>query len=251
MRRTIDLNCDLGEGAAGDGELMPLVSSANIACGAHAGSVEAMVAAVKLARRHRVAVGAHPGHFDPEHFGRVERPVTPHEAGRLVLIQLEQMFEIAGASLRHVKLHGALYHQVAYDVYLAEAVVGDLARLWPGLVLFAPAGSPLARLAKARGLSVAEEVFADRTYQPDGTLTPRSRPDALVHDEAAAVAQVLGMIREGVVRATDGAVVRVRADTVCLHGDNPEAVAFARRLKAELEREGIAIKPVRRHGGAG
>ncbi len=243
MQRTIDLNCDLGEGAGSDDELMPLVSSVNIACGAHAGSVEMMVDAVDLAVASRVGIGAHPGHFDPEHFGRIERPITPYEVSRLILIQIEQLYDIAGPKLRHVKLHGALYHQVAYDVYLADTTVSDLARLWPEIILFAPAGSPLVDMARARGLPVAEEVFADRTYQRDGTLTPRSRADALVRDEDAAVAQVLQMVREGVVRATDGTLVRVRADTVCLHGDTPEAVDFARRLNAALDLAGIAIKP--------
>lgn len=243
MQRTIDLNCDLGEGAGSDDELMPLVSSVNIACGAHAGSVEMMMDAVDLAVASRVGIGAHPGHFDPEHFGRIERPITPYEVSRLILIQIEQLYEIAGPMLRHVKLHGALYHQVAYDVHLADTAVSDLARLWPELILFAPAGSPLVDMARARGLPVAEEVFADRTYQRDGTLTPRSRADALVRDEDGAVAQVLQMVREGVVRATDGTLVRVRADTVCLHGDTPEAVGFARRLNAALDLAGIAIKP--------
>ncbi|HVU31995.1 MAG TPA: 5-oxoprolinase subunit PxpA [Opitutaceae bacterium] len=243
MQRAVDLNCDLGEGTGADAALMPLISSANIACGAHAGDLEMMIETVELAIRHRVAIGAHPGYFDLEHFGRVERDITPNEAGRLVSLQLEQIYEIAGSRLRHVKLHGALYNQVCRDPLLADGVITDLARLWPNLIVVALARSPLALAARARGLRVAEEVFADRTYQRDGTLTPRSQPNALISDPAAAVAQVLRMIRDGVVRATDGTEVPVRADTICLHGDGPHAVEFAQRLNAELEGAGIAIKP--------
>jgi 5-oxoprolinase (ATP-hydrolysing) subunit A len=242
MKR-VDLNCDLGEGAGHDAELMPLITSANIACGAHAGNLETIIETVELAVKHRVMIGAHPGFFDLENFGRVERAITPQEAGRIVLMQVEQLFEIAGSRLRHVKLHGALYNQVSRDPLLAEGVVAELARLWPDLILFALAGSVLARAASARGLRVAEEVFADRTYQRDGSLTPRSEPNAIITDENAAVAQVLQMVRDGTVQATDGTKVPIVAETICLHGDAPHAVAFARRLRKELADAGIAVKP--------
>jgi 5-oxoprolinase (ATP-hydrolysing) subunit A len=239
----IDLNCDLGEGAAHDAELMPLITSANIACGAHAGNLETMIEAVELAVHHRTMIGAHPGYFDLETFGRTERAITAQEAGRLVLMQIEQLFEVAGARLRHVKLHGALYNQVARDPFLAEGVVSDLARLWPDLILFALSGSHLARAASARGLRVAEEVFADRTYQRDGSLTPRSQPNALISDDDAAVAQVLMMVQRGVVRATDGTEIPITAETVCLHGDGPRAVTMAQKIRKGLTAAGIAIKP--------
>jgi UPF0271 protein len=245
VQRSIDLNCDLGEGAGHDAELMRLISSANIACGAHAGSLETMIEAVELAAKHRVAIGAHPGYFDLEHFGRDERDITPAEAGRLVLLQVEQLYEVAGSRLRHVKLHGALYNQVCLDPALADGVVADLARLWPHLIVFALAGSALARAAKARGLRVAEEAFADRTYQPDGRLMPRTHPGAVIEDEGVAVNQVLAMVRDGSVGAVDGTPVRLRADTVCVHGDNPRAVAFVGRLRNELTRAGVAIKACR------
>lgn len=222
---------------------MPLVSSANIACGAHAGSLETMIETVESALRRRVAIGAHPGYFDLEHFGRKERDVAPAEAGRLVLMQIEQLYEIAGSKLHHVKLHGALYHQVSRDPYLAEGVASDLARLWPDLVVYALAGSVFAQALTARELRVAQEVFADRTYRRDGSLTPRQEPNAFLATEDAAVAQVMRLVRDGVVRATDGTDIPLRADTVCLHGDNPHAVEFARRLNTELEVAGIAIKP--------
>lgn len=241
MKR-VDLNCDLGEGAGHDAELMALISSANIACGAHAGNLETMIEAVELALRQRVMIGAHPGYFDLENFGRAERAITPQEAARIVLMQIEQLFEIAGSKLRHVKLHGALYNQVSRDPLLAEAVVADLARLWPDLILFALAGSQLARIASARGLRVAEEVFADRTYQRDGSLTPRAHPNALITDEDAAVAQVLHMVRDGFVRATDGTEVPITTETICLHGDGPNPVGFAQRVRKELANVGIAVK---------
>ncbi len=239
----VDLNCDLGEGAGHDAELMPFISSANIACGAHAGDESTMRATIALAAEHDVAVGAHPGFADRENFGRVERPLTPEEAAMLVAAQVGAFSEIAGDRLRHVKLHGALYNQVARDARLAAAVADELCRRWPTLVLLAPAGSELLRAARARRMRVAGEVFADRTYQRDGSLTPRSRPEALIHDEEQAVAQVRRMVLEGAVQATDGSSVQIEADTICLHGDGPHAVAFARRINAELRKSGVAIKP--------
>jgi 5-oxoprolinase (ATP-hydrolysing) subunit A len=243
--RTIDLNCDLGEGAGHDAELMPLISSANIACGAHAGNLETMIEAVELAARRRVSIGAHPGYFDLENFGRAERAIEPSEAARLVLIQIEQIYEIAVERLRHVKLHGALYNQVCRDAQLADSVASELGRLWPGLIVYALAGSQLARAARARGLRVAEEVFADRTYQADGCLTPRSQPGARIEDEGAAVAQVLRMLREGVVRAVDGTDVPINAETICVHGDGPNPVAFATRLRTELKQAGYSIRAIK------
>jgi 5-oxoprolinase (ATP-hydrolysing) subunit A len=240
--KQIDLNCDLGEGAANDGELMPLITSANIACGAHAGSLEMMIETVELAAKHRVMVGAHPGYFDLENMGRVERAIAPAEASRVVLMQIEQLFEVAGTRLRHVKLHGALYNQVSRDVALAEAVVADLARLWPDLILYALAGSELARAASARGLRVAAEAFADRTYQQDGSLTPRSAARAVITNEDVMVEQVLSIAQRGVAPVSRGVEVPVVADTICLHGDAPDAVTFAERLRRELAVAGIAVK---------
>lgn len=237
---TIDLNCDLGEGAGQDAALMPLITSANIACGAHAGDTATMRATVALAQRHGVAIGAHPGFADRENFGRRELPVTPDEVRRLVTEQVETLRALA--TVTHVKAHGALYNMAARDAALAAAVAEAVHSIDKNLVVFALAGSELVRAGRARGLRVASEVFADRTYQRDGSLTPRSRSDALIADEAAAVAQVLRLAREGVVRATDGTEVRVVADTVCLHGDGAHAVAFARRLGAELRAAGIALK---------
>lgn len=223
---------------------MSLVTSANIACGGHAGDAVTMRASVALALRYGVDMGAHPGFADREHFGRRERMITAGEVRELVLTQTRRLQTVAHAQqavLRHVKAHGALYNQAARDPVLAGALVDAVIELGSGLVLFAPAGSVLLATARQRGLSVASEVFADRTYQPDGSLTPRARPDSLIAEEGAAVTQVLRLVREGRVRARDGTELALTADTVCVHGDGPQAIAFVRALRRELARAGIAV----------
>ena len=244
----IDLNCDLGEGAGHDTELMSLITSANIACGGHAGDGPTMRATVELALQHGVAIGAHPGFVDREQFGRREIPIAPGEARALVLAQiraLELIVRSCDGQLMHVKPHGALYNMAARDAALAQAVAEAVREDAPRLILFGLAGSQLLAAGRACGLHVASEVFADRTYQPDGSLTPRSRPEALIQDEDDAVAQVLRMVRDGRVRAVDGADVAIQADTVCVHGDGPHAVAFVRRLARELRHPGGEIRAPR------
>lgn len=238
----IDLNCDVGEGAGHDAEIMPYITSANIACGTHAGNEATMREIFRLAEIHGVAVGAHPGFADRANFGRVERPLGAREAVELVNAQVAALAKIAGKKLRHVKLHGALYHQISRDPTLAAAVADGLARDWPRLILFALAGSEFHRAARRRGLSVASEVFADRTYQPDGTLTPRARPKAMILEEDVAVAQALRFVLEGVAIAVDGTKIPLPADTLCLHGDTVTAVAFAKRLRRELQTAGVELR---------
>jgi UPF0271 protein len=243
----VDLNCDLGEGAGHDTALMPLITSTNIACGIHAGDVHTMRESIALAQRHQVALGAHPSLNDRASFGRRELPVTPDEVHLLVMTQVrlfQRIAEQAGAQVVHVKPHGALYNMASRDRELAKAVVRAVLEAGIDLVLFGLAGGKLIEEGHAGGLRVAREVFADRTYQGDGSLTPRAQPNALIHDAGAAVAQVLRMIREGVVRATDGTDVPIQADTVCLHGDGPDPVAFAQRLNWELRAAGIEIKAI-------
>lgn len=246
MVMTIDLNADVGESVGDDAGLMPLISSANIACGGHAGDEGTMRAAVALACAHGVAIGAHPGFEDRAHFGRREMVITPAEAAELVVRQVGRLRAIAGAAgvrVGHVKLHGALYNQAARDPDLASAII---ARLWAGSdcpTLVALAGSAMERVARAHGAGgVVAEAFADRRYERDGSLTPRNLPAAVIGDEAAAVEQVLGLVREGAVRTRDGAVLRLRAGTVCLHGDGPHAVPFARRLRKELAVAGVGVR---------
>jgi UPF0271 protein len=241
----VDLNCDLGEGAGHDEELMPLISSANIACGGHAGDEATMLATLRLARQHGVAVGAHPGFADRATFGRVERPVTPAEVQALVSAQTQLLLDLAVQArvrVRHVKPHGALYNMAARDPVVAQAVAAGVYEADPRLVLVGLAGSRLLEAGSACGLSTLSEVFADRTYQADGSLTPRREAGALITDPALVVAQVLGMVREGRVVATDGSRVEIKADTICLHGDGEHAVEFARELRAALEAVGIEIK---------
>jgi len=240
VQRSIDLNCDLGEGAGHDAELMPLITSANIACGAHAGDAATMRATVALAQQHGVAIGAHPGFADRENFGRRELALPPAEVRALVAAQIDALRALG--PVRHVKAHGALYNLAARDAALADAIASAVHAADASLIFFVLPNSELARAGRAHRLRIANEVFADRTYQRDGSLTPRSRPDALIHDESAAVAQVLRMVREGVVRATDGTDVPIVADTVCLHGDGPHPVEFARRLRAELTQAGVEIR---------
>lgn len=241
----VDLNCDLGEGAGHDAELMRLVSSANIACGGHAGDAGTMLTTLRLAKEQGVAVGAHPGFVDRANFGRVEMPVTSAQVHGLVLSQVQDLLALAAQAqvrVHHVKPHGALYNMAARDSVLAEAVAAAVYEADPRLVLVGLAGSRLLDAGSACGLSTLSEVFADRTYRSDGSLTPRRETGALIEDPVRAVAQVLGMVRDGYVIATDGSRVAIKAGTVCLHGDGLHAVEFARQLRAELEAAGIEIK---------
>jgi 5-oxoprolinase (ATP-hydrolysing) subunit A len=236
----IDLNCDLGEGSGHDAELMPLISSANIACGAHAGDVSTMRSSVALAARHGVAVGAHPGYADQENFGRREIPLPETALRELVVGQITRLREMG--PVRHVKPHGALYNVAARDRVVADVIADAVGEVDPSLMLFALAGSELATAGRRRGLMVAEEVFADRSYQSNGCLTPRTNADALINDEVHVIAQVLQMVRSGTVRATDGTQVKIKADTVCLHGDGPNAVKLAVALRRELVLAGITVR---------
>lgn len=238
---TIDLNADVGEGGRHDAAIMPLVTSVNIACGGHAGDDASMREAVALARRHGLAVGAHPGHADRGTFGRIERAIAPNEAADLVARQVAALEAIAGADLRHVKLHGALYHQVAHDPDLAAAVVARLADRFPGLSVVAPAASPLVDLATRLGLVVRREAFVDRAYAADGRLVPRSRSGATLTDPRAAAAQAVGIARDGRVRSIDGRDVHVRADTLCVHGDHLDPVGCLRAVRRGLVIAGIDV----------
>ncbi|MEO6971160.1 MAG: 5-oxoprolinase subunit PxpA [Chthoniobacterales bacterium] len=244
MNLSVDLNADLGEGAASESELRELVSSANIACGFHAGSPISMTATIRAAHAAGVAVGAHPSLADRENFGRRELPVTPNEVFALVAYQVGA-FQATATSLgvrpNHIKPHGALYNMAARDPALAEAVTHALLAVDRTLILFAPDGSALAQAGEAIGLRVAREVFADRNYQPDGALVPRTQPNALLHDAEDAAERVLRMLRENVVRTIDGSDLAIQADTICVHGDTPDAVHFARKLRTHLTAAGIAV----------
>lgn len=247
MSRRVDLNCDLGEGAANDAAVMPLVSSANVACGFHAGDPATMRRTVVLARDHGVAVGAHPGLADRTGFGRRAIALKPDEAYGLMLYQVGALAAIArgeGVELAHVKAHGALYNAAARDAALADALVAALRAFDPNLLLFGQPGTEHERAAKRGGVRFVAEVFADRAYLGDGRLVPRDVPGAVIDDPQAAAARVLAIVCDGGVRALDGSWVALRADSVCVHGDSPGAVAIARSVREVLRGAGVTVAPV-------
>lgn len=254
MTRTIDFNCDMGEGFGAwhmgdDAALLDHVTSANIACGFHAGDPGTIHRTVKMAIEKGVAVGAHPSLPDLQGFGRRAIPVTPGEAYDMVLYQIGAVAGFArslGGRLAHVKPHGALYNMAARDAGLARAIARAIKDFDSRLVLFGLAGSELVRAGHETGLKVANEVFADRTYQSDGSLTPRDQPNALIHDVESSIAQVKRMVAEGKVKSVQDADVEVVADTLCIHGDAPTAVEFARRIRRALADSGIRVAPVAR-----
>jgi 5-oxoprolinase (ATP-hydrolysing) subunit A len=242
MKLSVDINADLGEGAGHDEELFELISSANIATGFHAGDSDTMHAAVSAAKKHGVAVGAHPSFFDRENFGRKELKISNPEVFDAVVYQLGVFQAIASAvdvRPNHVKPHGALYNMAVRDQDLADAIARAIESVDPKLILFAPDKSELARAGETHGLQIAREIFADRNYLNDGWLVPRTRPDALLRDPEEAAKRVLRMLREGKVRSVEGRDVEVRGETICIHGDTPGAVEFARKLRLHLENEGV------------
>ncbi|MCH5362043.1 5-oxoprolinase subunit PxpA [Escherichia fergusonii] len=241
----IDLNADLGEGCASDAELLTLVSSANIACGFHAGDAQTMQASVREAVKNSVAIGAHPGFPDRENFGRTAMQLPPETVYAQTLYQIGALAAIThaeGGVMRHVKPHGMLYNQAAKDPQLADAIAKAVHACDPALILVGLAGSELIRAGKHYGLTTRQEVFADRGYQADGSLVPRSQPGALIEDEEQSLAQTLEMVQNGRVKSITGEWTPVEAHTVCLHGDGEHALAFARRLRAAFLERGIAVQ---------
>jgi UPF0271 protein len=225
-----------------DAAMLGIVTSANVACGAHAGDPEVMYRTLVLARERGVVVGAHPGYADREGFGRRVIPMQPAEIGRMVAAQVGALLGIArlaGVSVAYVKAHGALGNLAAADESVAQAVADAAAAL--GLPVLAISGTALERVCRARGDRVFSEVFADRAYLPDGQLVPRSRAGAVIHDAAAAADRLAAFLRSGEMPCLDGRSVRLAAESVCVHGDTPGAVAMARVVRARLEAEGIAI----------
>ncbi|MBA2875543.1 LamB/YcsF family protein [Thermaerobacillus caldiproteolyticus] len=247
----IDINCDFGEsfGAYRIGEeeaILDYVTSVNIACGFHAGDPIVMRKTVQMALSRGIAVGAHPGFPDLLGFGRRNIDVTPDEVYAYVVYQvgaLSAFVKAEGGELTHVKPHGALYNMSAKDVPLAEAIAKAVYDIDPTLILYGLAGSELITAGKKIGLKTASEVFADRTYQQDGSLTQRSDPNALIADEREAVRQVMRMVQEGRVRSLQGIDVSIEAETVCIHGDGAKAVIFAKQLYETLQDAGVEIRP--------
>lgn len=229
--RTIALNADVGEGTPYDAGLIPLITSANIACGGHAGEERTMEAAARLAIDHGVVIGAHPGHEDREHFGRRELPITPDELRDLLERQVNRLHSVVrglGGEIRYVKLHGALYHQAGREASLAGAVINFVNGFHIPLALLGQAGTALADAAAAGGVEFAREAFADRTYLPDGTLAPRSTVGAMLQDEAAVAEQAVRLAPD--------------SDSLCLHGDDHHAVENARAVRRALADVAIAVR---------
>ena len=243
----IDLNADVGEGSPADAALIPLVSSVNIACGAHAGDTATMAHTVTLAVAQGCAIGAHPGYADPEHFGRRALDLPAPVIHRLVAEQIEALaghVHAAGARLTHVKPHGALYNQAAREMDRAMAVAQAIHDVDPDLALVGLAGSVLLTAGRRLALRVAAEAFVDRRYEADGSLTPREYPDALIDDPEDAARQVLTLLHTGRLMTRTGQMIELTADTFCVHGDNPAALALIQSLRERLAAVGIAVRPL-------
>jgi len=242
----IDLNADLGEGCGDDAAILDCVSSANIACGWHAGDAQTMRAAVRAAVQRGVAIGAHPSFPDRENFGRSAMQRSAEQVYADVQAQLAELAAIVrdeGAQLAHVKPHGALYNQAARDAVLADAIARAVRDFDPALKLMGLAGSELIRAAQRHGLRAIEEVFADRAYLADGSLAPRGTPGAVIDDAATALAQTLQLVEHGSAPRLDGQSIALRADSVCLYGDGAHALAFARLLRDSLAQRGVRVQP--------
>jgi UPF0271 protein len=245
----VDINCDLGESFGAytigmDEKVIPLITSANVACGYHAGDAAVMKKTVALCKKYGVHIGAHPGLPDLQGFGRRAMKISPDEAKAYVQYQLgalQAFCRAAGVPLCHVKPHGALYNMAAKDEALAMAIAEGICEVDPALTLLALSGSKMLEAAKSLSLPCASEVFADRAYLPDGSLVPRGRPGAMILDEDEAVARVVKMVREGTVTALDGSEIPIRADSVCIHGDGLKALAFADKIRAALIAAGVSL----------
>ena len=254
---TVDLNCDLGESFGNykcglDEEVIRYISSANVACGFHASDPAVMARTVALARENGVSVGAHTGYPDLQGFGRRDMDASPAEVKAMVQYQigaLEAFCTAQGISLVHVKPHGAMYNMAGRDEALAEAICEGIYEVDPGLVLLGLSGSRMLEAAKRTGLKCAKEVFADRAYEEDGTLVARNVPGAMITDEEEAVERVLRIVKDGVVTAITGRDIEVTADSVCIHGDGPKALAFAAKIREALEREAVRIVPLGKSAG--
>jgi 5-oxoprolinase (ATP-hydrolysing) subunit A len=251
MKRVVDLNSDVGESFGAytlglDEEVLNNVSSVNIACGWHAGDSMVMEKTIHLAVKNHLGIGAHPGFPDLSGFGRRNMDVSPKEARTYVMYQLGALAAFAaaeGTSLQHVKLHGAFYNMAAVNKELALEVAKAVYDVDKNIILLGLAGSEMVKAARQIGLKAAEEVFADRAYQADGTLVPRKVPGSVIHDKAVAIERVKEMILEGTVTAISGEKVAIKADSICVHGDNPEAVSFVRLIREALIKDGISIEP--------
>jgi len=252
LARKIDLNSDLGESFGRyklgmDEEVMKYITSANVACGFHAGDPVVMRRTVRIAKENNVRVGAHPGYPDLMGFGRRYMKLSRDEARNYVLYQIGALYaflKAEGMSMQHVKPHGALYNALVSDEELAYGVIEGVLDFDKNLIFVALAGSKVVEIAESIGLKVAREAFADRAYRKDGTLVPRSVPGAVIHDREEVVRRVINIVEEERVRTIDGEWIEIHADTICVHGDNPEAVELVKYIRKRLEEEGIEVLPM-------
>ena len=253
MMYSIDLNSDLGESFGAykmgrDEEIIPIVSSANVACGFHAGDPTTMAKTVTLCKESGASIGAHPGFCDIVGFGRRNMNVSTQDAKNMIIYQvgaLDAFCKACGIKLQHVKPHGALYNMAAKDAALAKAICEGIYEYDPSLILLGLANSEMITQAKALGLPYAAEVFADRAYEDDGTLVARTKPGAMIKDEDEAVSRVVGMIKNHSVKSINGKEIEICPDSVCVHGDSEKALLFVKKIRSTLEEEGITMKPLR------
>ena len=241
----IDINCDMGEGMLNDASLMPFISSANISCGYHAGNEDTIKRTIELALEHHVAIGAHPSYNDRANFGRVSQFIALVELAELISDQIylfEKITNQMGCKIHHIKLHGALYNDCAKDVLSSKIVAQTIQAIDPSMMLYGLSGSHAIKEAKAIGLRSVQEVFADRTYQANGQLTPRYLDHALITDPNESAQQVLSMVLDQEIKTHDGTMIAVNAETVCIHGDHPEAIEIAKHLFTTLQQYKIEIK---------
>lgn len=248
----VDLNSDLGESFGAyklglDEEVLKYVTSVNIACGFHAGDPGVMHKTVNMALLNKVSIGAHPGLQDLVGFGRRNISITPKEAYDIMVYQIGALYgfvKAEGGVMHHVKPHGALYNMAAKDEKLSEAIAEAVYKVDPELILYGLSGSELIKAGERLGIKTANEVFADRTYQKDGTLTPRSQSDAMIADENSAIKRVEKMIKDGKVMCQQGEEIDIKADTVCVHGDGEKALLFTKKIRQELGEAGVLIKAI-------
>jgi UPF0271 protein len=244
MKQWVDLNCDLGEGCSTDEAIMPFISSANIACGYHAGDEATIKKTLSLAKAFRVAVGAHPSYPDRANFGRKEMDLPIQEIKSLVVEQIQVVQSLAaavGLKLQHVKPHGALYNKAAKDEATAIAIAEAVYAIDPSLILFGLANSESGKAAKKMGLQFYNEVFADRTYTDQGQLTPRTETNAMITTDEEAIRQVMQMLQEETVTSTNRKIIPIHADTICIHGDGEHAVSFAKHINTFIKNSNIKI----------
>jgi len=240
----IDINCDMGEGIGNEAQIMPYISSANIACGFHAGNLDTLKKTIEIALEHNVAVGAHPGYPDRENFGRISQMLSLLEMAELIAEQIYVFEKVAiplGAKMHHVKLHGALYNDCAKDAALSKIFIQTIQAIDSDIIIYGLSGSKTIQEAKKLGQPFANEVFADRTYQLDGHLTPRYLEHAIIHEVEEACKQVLKIVQKYQVNTIQGNPIEIEADTICIHGDGENAVEFAKAIYRSLKNNQIEI----------